>query len=210
MSDLPSPEKERQILDGAATIFAQDGYEGASMARIACASGVSKGTLYNYFNSKADLFAVHISQQCRKTLCHVFEDLAQEADPAKMLYGVGLRMLQVLFSPAGLTIYRMVVAEAAKFPELARAFYDAGPQVALAHLSGWLKKQNEIGRLHVADPLLAAEQFFSLCRARYGLKRELQLLSDPPQEELEAIVTAAVQVFMNTYGPTANPLTTSP
>lgn len=42
-----SPEKRTQILAGAAAVFAADGYEGASMARIAAVAGVSKGTLYN-------------------------------------------------------------------------------------------------------------------------------------------------------------------
>ena len=51
-----TPEKRAQILRGAAEVFAADGYQGASMARIAAVAGVSKGTLYNYFDTKAALF----------------------------------------------------------------------------------------------------------------------------------------------------------
>ena len=63
----PSPEelpaqKERQVLDGAATVFARDGYEGASMSRIASEAGVFKGRLYNYFPSKADLFRANVKR----------------------------------------------------------------------------------------------------------------------------------------------------
>jgi TetR/AcrR family transcriptional repressor of mexJK operon len=55
-----SCEKRAQILAGAAEIFARDGYEGASMSSIAGKAEVSKGTLYNYFASKAALFAAYV------------------------------------------------------------------------------------------------------------------------------------------------------
>ena len=57
-----SPEKRAQILAGAAAVFAADGYEGASMARIAAVAGVSKGTLYNDFDSKAALFTAYVEE----------------------------------------------------------------------------------------------------------------------------------------------------
>ena len=48
--------KRRQIMDGARTVFLSAGFDGASMNDIARAAGVSKGTLYAYFNSKDELF----------------------------------------------------------------------------------------------------------------------------------------------------------
>ena len=48
--------KLRQILDGARKVFLADGFDGASMNDVARAAGVSKGTLYVYFDSKEALF----------------------------------------------------------------------------------------------------------------------------------------------------------
>ena len=115
-----SPEKRTQILTGAAAVFAADGYEGASMARIALVAGVSKGTLYNHFNSKAALFTAYVGEKCDQYLAHVFDGADHDGDPAAVLRGIGKRMVQMMLSDIGMSIYRVVIAEAAKFPTLAR------------------------------------------------------------------------------------------
>ncbi|MDR3534632.1 MAG: TetR/AcrR family transcriptional regulator, partial [Rhodopila sp.] len=89
-----SPEKRAQILNGAATVFAADGYEGASMARIAAVAGVSKGTLYNHFDGKAALFVAYVSETCDQHLAHVFDSADHDGDPAEVLRGIGKRMIQ--------------------------------------------------------------------------------------------------------------------
>lgn len=118
----PSPEelpahKERQILDGAAMVFARDGYEGASMSRIASEAGVSKGTLYNYFPSKADLFRAYVKRECARSIAKVFDDLDQSAPPVEALSKIGLGTFRLLLSDLQLTMYRVVISEAERFPE---------------------------------------------------------------------------------------------
>ena len=61
MIERPAPAdedaaKRRQIVDGARRVFLAQGYDGASMGEIARAAGVSKGTLYVYFENKEQLF----------------------------------------------------------------------------------------------------------------------------------------------------------
>ncbi len=202
MSDLDvlSPEKYRQILRGAATIFAQDGYEGASMSRIAACAGVSKGTLYNYFEGKAELFSAWVAQECELNLATLFDsgDLAGQVEVGLMV--LGRRILRMILSPTGLTIYRMTVAESLKFPILARAFYQAGPVKAIAFTSGWLRDQVAMGQLVVSDTAFAAEQFFSLCQTRFGMLRRLGLVAEVDEAMLEEVVQSAVAMFLNTYG----------
>ena len=57
------PAKVRQILDGARKVFLNLGFDGASMGDIARAAGVSKGTLYVYFENKAELFSALIADE---------------------------------------------------------------------------------------------------------------------------------------------------
>ena len=71
------PEKRAQILHGAAVVFAEDGYEGASMSRIAREANVSKGTLYNHFEGKADLFTAYMQQACAQSMAQVFANLVR-------------------------------------------------------------------------------------------------------------------------------------
>jgi AcrR family transcriptional regulator len=198
LSAATSPEKRAQILSGAATVFAADGYEGASMARIAAVAGVSKGTLYNHFDSKAALFAAYVGEQCDRYLGRVFDSANHDGDPAEVLRGIGKRMVQMMLSDVGLTIYRVVIAEAAKFPDLARGFFEAGPARAIAFMADWLAEETRRGRLCVADPAFAAEQFFNLCQTRLVLRRRLEMLPDPPETDIDTVVEAAIAMFLRT------------
>jgi AcrR family transcriptional regulator len=201
--DALSPEKRAQILEGAAQIFAEDGYEGASMSRIAAIANVSKGTLYNHFESKAQLFSAYIEAACARNLCQVFAASDESLDVAAALARIGRRMVEMMLSDLGLTIYRVVVAEARKFPELARAFYNAGPARAIDEMARWLAARAEEGTLAVADPSFAAEQFFCLCQTRLWLRYKLNLQDASAETSIDEVVSASVSMFLNTYGVTS-------
>ncbi len=144
-TDVLSPEKQQQILRGAAEVFAQDGYEGASMSRIAACAGVSKGTLYNYFDSKADMFAAWVGLECSHMLRQAFDGHDPNGDPEVVLRHLGMCCVEMMVSTTGLTMYRVAVSEANKFPEVARAFYEAGPKRGIACVAEWLRGQTEGG-----------------------------------------------------------------
>jgi AcrR family transcriptional regulator len=192
-------EKRDLILAGAALVFAADGYEGASMARIATQAGVSKGTLYNYFAGKAELFAAHVEQQCAANIARVFDAIDPDGEPAATLAAIGRQMLELMLSPIGLSTYRVVVAEAVKFPALARTFYDAGPARAIETMAAWLARETALGRLRVDDPAFAADQFFSLCQTKLGLARRLLLQEPPDPAVIDRVVSAAVEMFLARY-----------
>ena len=199
-TDILSPEKQRHILRGAAAVFSQDGYEGASMSRIAAHAGVSKGTLYNYFDGKAELFKAWVGGECAARLANVFDTADPDGDPEASLHAIGHRMLQMMMSEPALTIYRLTVSESAKFPELAQAFYDSGPSRATAFMAAWLHRQAVSGKLDIADPVFAAEQFFALCQTRIGMLRRLGLMVGADEPLLARVVAASVTMFLNTYG----------
>jgi AcrR family transcriptional regulator len=199
-TDILSPEKQHQILRGAAAVFSQDGYEGASMSRIAACAGVSKGSLYNYFDSKAELFTAWVSQQCQSKLSHVFDVHEPDGQVAEALRGIGLRMLRTMMSNDGLTIFRLTMSEATKFPELARAFYDLGPSRAVKSMAAWLQRQNDAGYVAIPDCTFAAEQFFALCQTHIGMLRKLGLLTELDDATANRVVDSSVTMFLNTYG----------
>jgi AcrR family transcriptional regulator len=198
--EILSPEKERQILDGAAAVFAEAGYEGASMARIAAVAGVSKGTLYNYFAGKRELFAAFMHRVCDSRIALIFDGLDDTAPPEEALLHICRRLLDTLGSEQGLLVYRMVVAEAGKFPELAEAFYAAGPRRALARMTEWVRQNTLSGHLRVEDPEFAAEQLFALMQTRVLLRRRLHLPDRGSEAEIDRVVRAGVRLFLRGYG----------
>ena len=56
--------RREAILDAAEAVFLEVGFSAASMSMIAARVGGSKGTLYNYFKSKDELFAAYIDRHC--------------------------------------------------------------------------------------------------------------------------------------------------
>jgi TetR/AcrR family transcriptional regulator, mexJK operon transcriptional repressor len=198
-TELYSPERERQILRGAAVVFGQDGYEGASMSRIAAEAGVSKGTLYNYFESKAELFTSWVRGVCDRELGIALGDLDPAAAPEALLRQVGHRFLDLVLGDPGVVIYRMVMGEAERFPMLARAFFDAGPGVAKAWLTDWLTERSAAGDLAVQDPAFAADQFLALLQTRLLAPRRLRLTQRPGTAEQRRVVDASVDMFLAFY-----------
>jgi len=193
------PETKQRVLEGAEYVFCQDGYEGASMARIAAQAGVSKGTLYNYFDSKEALFVSYIEESCAVRLARLFEDITETDDIANSLHELAERALVLMLSKPGIEMYRLVVSIAPKFPDLAKTFYACGAQRALSYMRAFLVRAHEAGKLHVPDPQFAAEQFFALCQTKVCLRRRLNLPEDPP-EVIEQVVKGAVETFLRSYG----------
>src|SRR3712207_4340005 len=71
--------KRRQILEGARKVFLAQGFDGASMGEIAKVAGVSKGTLYVYFDSKESLFEALTTEE-KQGLAEVLFQLDTEED----------------------------------------------------------------------------------------------------------------------------------
>ncbi|HQT65015.1 MAG TPA: TetR/AcrR family transcriptional regulator [Acidocella sp.] len=194
-----SPERRERIVAGAAAMFVRDGYEGASMSQIAAAANVSKGTLYNYFPSKEALFAAFVRDNCRRLVREAFPDEPDDAPIAVDLARIGRTMLRMMLSPRGLAMYRVVVMEAVKFPELAQAFLAAGPNVAIGKMAGWIARQVAAGDLVAADPVFAAEQFFALTQTRLVLRARTDVNFTPSEADIEQVVAGAVKVFLAAY-----------
>ena len=191
--------KRRQILQGARRVFLSTGFDGASMNEVARAAGVSKGTLYVYFASKEDLFAELLRDEKREQaeqLCRFDDD---GPDVGANLRAFAGRFMELLLRPDSLAHLRTVMAVAAKFPEIGRAYYEAGPGTGRRRLAAYLARQAGGGRLAVPDPSLAAQQFFDLCKADVFLEVLLCVRPPPTEAEIAAHVGRAVDVFLGIY-----------
>jgi TetR/AcrR family transcriptional repressor of mexJK operon len=194
-----APPKRQLMLEAGAKLFMSHGYGTVSMDAIARAAGVSKATLYAHFASKDHLFATIIDQGCQEHLA-VGALLPGETDEiATALTEMGGRVLRFLLQDEKLAIYRVVVGESWRFPELGRAFYENGPVNFCRAFAGWLTGQQAAGRLSMADPMVAAEQFIALLRAGLYTRATLGLTPPPSDAEIDATVAAAAGTFLKAY-----------
>ncbi|MFC3127072.1 TetR/AcrR family transcriptional regulator [Pseudoroseomonas globiformis] len=200
--DLPgvSP-KRRAILEGAAALFMAEGFGAVSMDAVARTAGVSKATLYAYFSGKDALFAEIIRGNCRRMQAAAPPSFSSHDLPLdRALVEFGEHWLNFLLQPQVRALHRMVIAECGRIPELARAFYEAGPLAVRAWVAGWLAEEVLRGRLRPGtDPDLAAEQFLSLLRGDLFLRATLGLEPQANPEAVSALARQAAAGFLAIY-----------
>jgi len=200
-SDGFSSDRRARILSGAAETFIAEGYEGASMSQIAESANVSKDTLDNYFPSKQALFSAFVRQRCNQVMQDVFGELQNDSPVELELRRIGMLMLKLMIAPAGQSTFRVVVMEAAKFPELAKTFMECGPQAMVSRMTAWLTVQNDAGKLQMPDPQFSAEQFFALTQTGLVLRSRVEPNYRANEAEIDKVLTGAIRVFLAAYGP---------
>lgn len=193
-----SPKREA-ILDAAQSCFLELGWAAASMDLVASRAGVSKATIYAHFDGKDALFAAVINRRCERDL-YTAEAWPQEGDARAILTTVGLSLARLLVAPETLAMYRVVVAEAARWPDLARAFWEAGPGQGKTRLSEMFAELDRRGELAVPDPWAAADQFAGMMRAEV-FHRLLLGLPLPEGRCLEGTIAAAVETVLRAFAP---------
>lgn len=194
--DRVSPKRDA-IVHAAADVFMEQGIAAASMDEIARRAQVSKATVYSHFESKHALFGAIVASRCQALVPSV--DAAwSDRPPAEALSQIGRAFLDVMFMPGSLPLYRIVLAEAQRFPELGRVFYETGPKVICAALAAYLEAQARAGALRIEDAAFGAEQFFNLVIGMSDMRALLGIHADPPTEdERAAMVARAVDVFLH-------------
>ena len=86
-----------QLVTAAAEIFARDGYEKASVDMITTNAGVSTGTVYNYFASKAELMMALLEEIGKAHCEYISERVSQQTDPiarVEQLFTAGFEYVQ--------------------------------------------------------------------------------------------------------------------
>jgi AcrR family transcriptional regulator len=199
----PAPEtsgKRQLMLDVARQLFMTHGYGAVTMDAVARGAGVSKATLYAHFVSKDRLFATIVAAGCARKW-EEFGELSAEGDIRQILTTVGSSVLRFVLHPDSLALYRMTIAEAVRFPELGRAFYENGPLASRDRLAAWLAALQACGRLAMPEPIIAAEQFIGLLRGNLHLHASLGISPAPTEEVISQAAANAADTFLLAFAP---------
>jgi AcrR family transcriptional regulator len=189
--------KQDAIIEAAAELFLEQGFGSASMDEIARRAGVSKATVYSHFDSKPALFGAIVQHRCQRTMSAMLAEMSDQP-VEETLTAVGRQFLDVLMMPGSLPLYRVVLAEAPRFPELGLVFYQAAPERCAVALAQYLAELDARGVLAVSEPRRAAEQFLSAVLGHIHIRMLLGVSDAPPSpEERGRQVAAAVSTFLN-------------
>jgi TetR/AcrR family transcriptional repressor of mexJK operon len=197
----PRAMKPQQIREAAARLFQEQGYGAVSMDAIARAAGVSKATIYAHFADKAELFEELMKAVCREEWVAVTMLDAEPGDLRAELHAIGKAYAEFLVEPRAVRIYRMVLAESPRFPELGRAFFEGGPRLITDKLTAYLARAEAQGKLALGGASnRAAQNFLAMLRCEPHLRALLGLDEAAEMPEIASIVDSATDMFLRAYG----------
>jgi AcrR family transcriptional regulator len=192
--------KRRQIVQGARSIFLAQGFDAASMSDIARAAGVSKGTLYVYFENKEQLFQAIVQEECMVHAEGAFNLDPDDRDVESTLLRLGAAYIEFLCRPEKASALRTVVAIADRMPEIGKVFYETGPALGIAKLAAYLRAQAQAGTLLIDDVEIAAAQFLDACQSTLFKPVLFNFREAPQPDAINYVVGMAVRTFMRAYG----------
>jgi AcrR family transcriptional regulator len=163
-----------EILDAALKVFAQKGFAAARMDDIAQAAGVTKGTIYLYFENKEAVFKSLVREAVGTTIANVAADVQTYEGSARLLLRMALtRITQLLVDGEKFVLPKIVIGESSNFPWLAE-FYrfeiiEKGLQILMSLIERGIE-QGEFRRLpthHVARLCVAPVLLSAIWRATF-------------------------------------------
>lgn len=152
-------ERPGEILHAALDVFAARGFAAAKLDEVAAKAGVSKGTLYLYFESKEDLFRSVVRGLLLPTVAMAERRIAEHKGPAGPLLRELVMTLGRVIAESKLgAIPKLIIAEATNFPDLAKFYYEEIIKRGMRAIGGLLQRGAEAGEFRP----VSAEQFLPL------------------------------------------------
>ena len=195
------PAKREQIIEGAKTVFMKVGFDAASMNDITREAGVSKGTIYVYFQNKEDLFAALVQRERERITLAMRDVLADSEKVEDGLYRFGIGFVSHITSSSVINAMRTVIAVADRMPSLCQHFFNSPSLNVKIVLDDFIKRHVERGNLKADDTELAARQFIDMASGTFFKYRLFGDLDDvPAKADLDRVVRGAIRTFMAAYG----------
>ncbi len=191
--------KRQAIIQAAAEVFREVGFERASMSDIRERIGGSKATLYNYFPSKEKLFFEVMHQAKELELEAITGELDADADDLRReLVRFGQKFMTVLYSADAIAVRHLAIAES-RHSDIGRLSFEQGMAPIEKRVAEFLKKVMKRGVLRTADPKIAAIHLLSLLESELLQRVLLGVIDNVKPESLSGPVRRAIEVFLSGY-----------
>ena len=188
-----SEQRRTRIIEAAAELFSERGFDGASNREIARAAGISPGLIYWYFRDKDELF-LHVLEHLFP-LQHLEIPTGESADMPldELLHSVGTQFLGIMTQPNVQRLMRLALSELIRFPDLRQGVGDMMARMAVLRLASELDRRIELGEIGPVDTGLAAQSFFGSL-VGFILRKYLFESPDLEQTTHEQMVETVVRI----------------
>jgi TetR/AcrR family transcriptional repressor of mexJK operon len=190
-------QKRGLIIDVATALFLTQGYGATSIEAIARGAGISKRTFYDRFGDKAELFGAVIHEIVGRVRPNDLTPLFADGTFEQILLRLAGLALGAVLRPEALALQRVILAEAARFPELAVVVSGEGSRgEAIVHISALIEREHAAGRVRIKDAKFAAEQFLQMVIS-LPQRRAMGLGTPMTPAELATWATNTVALFLH-------------
>lgn len=159
--------RRRAFLDAARGVFLAQGFEAASVNEVVRIAGGSLATLYGQFGSKEGLFLAMVEDAIGQVLAPMGEVAASHRPLDDGLRAIGETFLEAVLRPGAVAMYRIVISEGAKFPDVVRRYQALGPDRVRAVVRAYLEERKQAGEVRDVDCDAAAMAFLDLVASTF-------------------------------------------
>ena len=186
-----------RVLEIAQQHFLAAGFDGSSLDAIALEAGVAKKTLYHHFGSKTGLFAAILEALRESWIAELRNLTVGSGRPHSVLEAIALHTLDVGTRPDTTAVYRLLVTEASRFPDIVRDHYENGMARGMEPLADYLRRAAAMDELVLDDFSSAAEQFTYLVLGGLRTRMLLGVAERPGLSERRRMARQAVRIFLS-------------
>lgn len=196
LASVRAQKKQAVILSIATELFLERGYDAVSLDDILQKAGGSKTTLYTYYGGKEGLFAATVQKLCHDKLSPFLAMNVDHLSPQDGLTALGRQFLTMISDSNGCSLFRAMIAEAQRFPELAATFFASGPEAVIRVLQRTIEHWQRQKLLRQGNAEAMAIQFIGLIMGNFHLKSLLGLVDSLSEGQIHAWVDRGVELFL--------------
>lgn len=195
----PAERRRQAMMEAAYDLFIEKGYVAVTVDEIIQRSGGSKSSLYKFFGNKEGIMGAVIETLANEMLDQMQVAALSNKPVREELNRIGFSVGRLALSANAINQYRLAIANVARYPDLARLWFDKGPGTTFAGFADYFKRESANGRLNIEHPDLAAQLFLGMIICKDNIL--MSIGSDAPTDaDLLRVVNEAVDVFLAAYG----------
>ena len=192
-------EKRQQILTAAKKLFLKCGYHGSSMNQIAQEAGVTKLTVYNHFQDKANLFVCAIAATCEELISARPLNLQADSDFNKEFIHACDLALNIINLPEAIKLELLLLELAAEQNPLAQKFYNASHLRMNAVWENFFQQAINLGFIQAEELKTLTWLIVSLLLGVRHHEVLLGIRAIPTVAEKQQIILSSIELFMLKY-----------
>jgi TetR/AcrR family transcriptional repressor of mexJK operon len=186
--------RTRELIDVAGCLFLKQGYTGVSLDTIAREARVAVRTIYVKFGGKAGLLKAVL--EARRARFFPLGKMDVDQRPLReVIDEFAGYFYDMLCEADAVTLQRVVIAEAASSPELAEAFYEAGPRATREMLERYFARPDVRAQLRPDVPIALLPAHLIACINGDPVVRFLFPEREPQREEARRLLSERLELF---------------